>query len=224
PTGRMLARAAPNCPISYPQHLEYERPRFHTIRGKKRNVFYDSDDKKITLRPEALVFLHNYHAPLLKMIFLEWTIFLEKANPMMPKLSAKIARNMDDSGRAPTNKQKRMLSACEESKKCFYCDKSTEGDNVQTHYDPFIPWSFLHDTEIWNLVVSCQTCNASKSDMLAPESCMVKLLARNEKYPKLVKDLGGEWKNEIKQYDVCGHYGFGMWDGAKDTIPQQQLI
>ena len=201
-------------------------PRFHTIRGKKRNVFYDYDDEKIILRPEALVFLHNYYTPLLKMIFLEWTLFLEKANPMMPKLSAKIARTMDDSGRAPTDKQKRVLRACEESKRCFYCDKNIESNrDVKIHYDHFIPWSFLYETETWNLVVSCQTCNTSKSDTLAPESYMKKLLARNEKYPKLVKDLGGEWKNEIKkQYNGCGDCGFERWDGAKNAVPQQRLI
>lgn len=200
-------------------------PKFHTIHGRKRSVFYDYDDEKITLRPEALVFLHNHHAPLLKMIFLEWTIFLEKANHMMPKLSAKIARKIDDSGRAPTDTQKRILRACAESKKCFYCDKILEGAKTQIHYDHFIPWSFIYDTEIWNLVVSCQTCNTSKSDKLAPESCVAKLLARNEKYPKLIENLGDGWKSEIrKQYDGCRYYEFGMWDGAKNAMPQQRLI
>lgn len=200
-------------------------PRFHRIRRKGHNVFYDYDKQKITLRPEALVFLHNHHAPLLKMIFLEWTSFLEKANPLTPKLSAKIAWNMDDGSRAPTGSQKRMLRACEESKKCFYCDKSVEGASMQIHYDHFIPWSFIYDTDIWNLVVSCQACNTSKSDKLAPESYMIKLLARNEKYPKLVEKLGDGWKSEIqKQYAGCGYCGFGMWDGTKTSMSQQRLI
>ena len=159
------------------------------------------------------------------MIFLEWTIFLEKANPMIPKLSAKIAWNIDDGSRAPTGSQKRMLRACEASKKCFYCDKSVEDTSIQIHYDHFIPWSFIYDTDIWNLVVSCQVCNTSKSDKLAPESYMVKLLARNEKYPKLVEKLGDGWKSEIKkQYDGCRYCEFGMWDGAKTAMSQQRLI
>ena len=192
-------------------------PRFHRIRKKGRSVFYDYDKQKITLRPEALVFLHNHHVPLLKMIFLEWTSFLEKANPMMPKLSAKIAWNMDDGGRAPTGSQKQMLRACEESKRCFYCNKSAEDTSIQIHYDHFIPWSFLYETETWNLVVSCQTCNISKSDTLAPEIYMEKLLARNEKYPKLVKDLGGEWKNKIKN-NTTGARIVGLKDGAEPRV------
>ena len=74
--------------------------------------------------------------------------------------------------RAPTGSQKQMLRACEESKRCFYCNKSAEDTSIQIHYDHFIPWSFLYETETWNLVVSCQTCNISKSDTLAPESYM----------------------------------------------------
>ena len=137
----------------------------------------------------------------------------------------RLCNRTDGGSRAPTGEQKRMLRMCEESKKCFYCDKNVEDASIQIHYDHFIPWSFIYDTEIWNLVVSCQACNTSKSDKLAPESCMAKLLARNEKYPKLVENLGDGWKSEIKkQYNGCRDCEFGMWDGVKQVMPQQRLI
>ena len=195
-------------------------PRFHTIRNERRNVFFEYDSEKIVLRPEALVFLHNHGAPLLKMVLLEWVRFLENANSNMPKIIPKI-EDAETGPRNPTRAQKNMLYKYPESRSCFYCGLDIKDRRV--HYDHFIPWSFMYGTDVWNLVVSCPDCNRSKSDMLASRQYVEKLLRRNETYPEPVEQLGKDWKGEIERlYEACKEYGFEDWAVAR--TPEQTRL
>lgn len=63
---------------------------------------------------------------------------------------------------------------------CFYCGESL-GD-ATPHVDHLIPRSFLGHDEIWNLVLSHDSCNLSKSDNLPPEDYVLALHHRNEYY------------------------------------------
>jgi hypothetical protein len=64
-----------------------------------------------------------------------------------------------------------------ESKNCFYCGKRLRDEGIQV--DHFIPWAFIKDDKLWNMVLACSTCNNKKRDKLAPSAYLDKLIVRN---------------------------------------------
>ena len=143
-------------------------PRFQRIsRGNRvveERVFYEYDDvaKIITLRPEALEFFKENRILLLKMIILEWASFLERINTL-PRLVAKIQNY--EARRGSLKRFRDILASRSESGRCFYCNRDLADGAI--HVDHFIPWSYVFEDELWNLVLSCSECNSRKSDLLA---------------------------------------------------------
>mgnify|MGYP000224375912 CR=1 FL=1 len=62
---------------------------------------------------------------------------------------------------------------------CFYCGKPLKPDKIDV--DHFIPWSFIKDDMLWNLVLSCPHCNRQKNDKLPDETFLYILQERNKK-------------------------------------------
>lgn len=46
--------------------------------------------------------------------------------------------------------------------------------------DHVIPWSFLLEEDLWDLVLACGKCNSGKSDSLPPRQFIEKLIHRNK--------------------------------------------
>ena len=205
-------------------------PRFQMISMGSRVVedrsFYDYDDDKkmITLRPEALEFFKKNRTILHKMVILEWASFLERINTL-PRLVAKIQDYK--ARRGPLKKFRDVLAGHPGSERCFYCGMYLGGGSI--HVDHFIPWSYVFEDELWNLVLSCPTCNTNKSDLLADPRFLERLIERNagNQIPALAKSIrrlgpdeeeasgwsGRTWKAELEQlYANCAEYGFQVWE------------
>lgn len=60
---------------------------------------------------------------------------------------------------------------------CFYCNKPVK---KIVHVDHFIPWSYIQNDQLWNFVISCPTCNTSKSNKLPIEKYLAAIIAQNE--------------------------------------------
>ena len=56
--------------------------------------------------------------------------------------------------------------------------------------DHVLPFDYMHETELWNLVLSCQTCNCRKLGNLPPEQYIEKLIERNEECRTKMNGLG----------------------------------
>jgi len=67
--------------------------------------------------------------------------------------------------------------------KCFYCSKNIT-TNSKADIDHFIPWKKYSRNLAENLVLSCATCNRSKSDMLAAKVHLEKWLVEAVNNPK----------------------------------------
>jgi CRISPR/Cas system Type II protein with McrA/HNH and RuvC-like nuclease domain len=61
---------------------------------------------------------------------------------------------------------------------CFYCE-ATLGEHLAPTVDHVIPWSFLLEDDLWDLVLACSRCNSAKSDWLPERVFIEKLLVRN---------------------------------------------
>ena len=146
----------------------------HTV-GKNGKKFKmpGKNKRTITLNVNTIKFFKNNYELLHKSLILEWAKFLEKTN-FIPRLISKI-ENLGENKRSSLNKFKKILLQIDN--KCFYCDKDLTNEEI--HIDHFIPWSYIFDDAIWNLVLSCSSCNLKKSDYLATEKCLSKISNRN---------------------------------------------
>jgi 5-methylcytosine-specific restriction endonuclease McrA len=71
---------------------------------------------------------------------------------------------------------------------CFYCSRSisvVSGDAALAHVDHFIPFVLsaplrINLNGVWNLVLACQECNLTKSDLIPRKEFAERLYQRNE--------------------------------------------
>ena len=178
---------------------------FHQVSVNGRKYEPPAQDKRyIVLKYNALSFFKEEYEMLSKVLILEWAKFLEKTN-FTPRLISKIEL-MKDPKRNSLNKYKKVLLEMESH--CFYCGTSLK--NTQVHIDHFIPWSYIYEDEIWNLVQACSRCNLIKSDSLAPKQCIHKIITRNEDHGLL------KWNRDINEYyENCYKAGFKIINGER---------
>lgn len=208
-------------------------PRFQKSGARERKIFYEyiareyhdsSDNKKIDpgggilVNKEAMRVLRDNRAALHSMVILEWVRFLEKRNPGMPNMANKVECVMI--GRRDQRKFLKMLEQFFDN--CFYCGEDLIRGKC-THVDHVIPYDYIGDTELCNLVLACQKCNCKKLGLLPPQPFFDKLLKRNSntKYlaeiPRLedsvenmsVGGMSMEW-----HYDNARRRGYPVWRGC----------
>jgi hypothetical protein len=108
--------------------------------------------------------------------------------------------------------------------RCFYCDSPLTTD---IHVDHFLPWSFILEDKLWNLVPACggdNGCNLRKSNRIPDKLLTAKLIDRNIRMLK--GDLGVDLRDhkdlrEWKMWDLTRHIeqlsatalaeGFPLW-------------
>jgi hypothetical protein len=61
---------------------------------------------------------------------------------------------------------------------CFYCGAPAPQN---TPVDHVIPWAFVAEDKVWNLVLACAFCNGQKSSSVAGIEYMTRLSDRNER-------------------------------------------
>lgn len=193
-------------------------PRFQNltdgIHVTANNVFYEFHNNSIEVKPAALQFFKENYSFLYKGIILEWAKFLEKVNHGLPRLISKIERDVPS--RRSLEKIKSIL--LEHSTTCFYCPNPLSRDKRMIHVDHFIPWSYIFEDEIWNLVLTCRDCNLKKHSSLPPKQFVRLLMRRNDLYCDMINGLkrsllrlDPELQQEraiMKHYQNCMDYGF----------------
>jgi hypothetical protein len=172
---------------------------FHVINstGKKYKL-PPKDRRYILVTEEARNFLQSNYNELSKILIYEWAKFLEKTN-FTPMLISKI-EGLGIYKRSSLTKYKNILLK-QMNVECFYCNQEVKSDDM--HIDHFIPWSYVYENSIWNLVISCSECNLKKSDCLAPNKYIKKIEDRNNVYGF------NEYNKDVMEYYVnCSKAGF----------------
>jgi len=154
------------------------------------------------------------HSLLLNSVILEWAKFLEKINKGLPMLISKIEGHTPK--RASLERARKVLS--NHFDKCFYCGRSLSQNKRNIHVDHFIPWSYIYEDEMWNLVLSCSECNLRKLGSLPPDDYIQRLLKRDLEYSDKIEllrksllklDSENQYEKAIrKHYRSCKDYGF----------------
>jgi hypothetical protein len=136
----------------------------------------------IILSDGAHTFLRENGAALEVVANYWWASYLEKVNLLAPAIIEKVQLN--GARRSSLAKFVTILAQSGEDR-CFYCDEPFSGDRPVS-VDHVLPWSFLLDDPLWDLVLACAPCNAAKSDRLPEKSFVIKLAAANQRRTKML--------------------------------------
>ena len=125
---------------------------------------YESNASSITLKSGVTYCLRRFQPLIQQLARSGWTDFVKKNTKNIVILGEK-----DDLNSFLFEiSRKTLKQVCEGLKvlygsKCFYCNKST----TELEVDHFIPFSLYPRDLMHNFVLTCPTCNKSKSDTLA---------------------------------------------------------
>jgi hypothetical protein len=171
-------------------------PRFHTVHNQEVEPYlYELDGKDIIVGKPAHEFLKENARAVDLLALAGWVAFTEQFTSA-PKLFEKIA------GARAKRKQLasyRTFLGTTDGFVCFYCGVPVPQNAPVDH---FIPWAFVLEDKIWNLVLACASCNTQKSNAVASKKCVEQLNERNEKLiakslgtlPPLVSSELAEWR------------------------------
>jgi hypothetical protein len=193
-------------------------PQFQNIpedaKVSSKKIFYEHDKHFIYVKPMALKFFRENYSLLSKAIIFEWAKFLEKINLGLPMLISKIESS--ERYRGSLEKVKRIMLKHFDT--CFYCNNALSSEKQMIHVDHFIPWSYVFEDELWNLVLTCRKCNLKKHSSLPSEKFIYKLVERNKEFSntidplkKSLSRLDPETNYEraiTKHFQNCLDYGF----------------
>ena len=172
---------------------------------------FSKTNRKIYLNREIYDFLIKNKIILEKLNYYSWIIWmeerLEKTTNVLKPLSnyVNLGIKLDESTKrkALTNFKIDLLKYGDKLT-CFYCNKIITDKSC--HIDHFIPWKFVKDDKIWNLVISCRQCNESKKDKIPSIDMLDKLIARNENL------FGLSYEDNLTQLRNSALYnGFIAW-------------
>lgn len=136
---------------------------------------WQKGDVTISLSAESHAFLRANTGVLELIANYYWAEFLEARNRLAPKVIEKVSR--EGARRGSLLPYLRILSV-DEQHACFYCGAHFHGATSPV-VDHVIPWSFLLEDPIWDLVLSCGPCNNGKSDWLPDAAYIERLIRRN---------------------------------------------
>ena len=147
--------------------------------GDTGQIFYSfsKQGEWIRFNPQVYEYVCRRKTALEKLNYYEWAKYLEKINTADTTLN--LLTKLDESAkRSNLDVYRQILFDEFESKECFYCGRRLQNDGIQV--DHFIPWAFIKDDKLWNMVLSCPSCNNKKRDKLAATPYLDKLILRNK--------------------------------------------
>lgn len=192
---------------------------FGALYGDTRGSFYAFDHKTelFQFNQAVLTFMRKYQRLLVDLVNYHMAKMIEQLNALS-HINYLLEKVESIARRSTLKPFERVLMEYFEQR-CFYCKRPLDNGNVQTHVDHFIPWSFVQSDHLWNLVLSCSSCNKSKNDKLPVRAFLDNVVARNEAmlgFEELVvqdRDLANyEEQKMVYLYDYSIQNGYeGIW-------------
>lgn len=165
-----------------------------------KQLFYSfsKKDEWIQINPLMYEFICKHKSIIEKLNYYEWAKFLEKVNN--DSVMSHLLDKLDESAKRNNLSAYRQILFEEfEERVCFYCGTKLSIGKVEV--DHFIPWSFIKDDNLWNLVLSCSECNRQKSDKL-PDIIYLNTLAERNNVIMIESNYGGmkNYRNDKLKY------------------------
>ena len=138
---------------------------------------FDLADEGLYLSYKGYEFMLRHKMELEKLNYYSWAKFLEKINEdsVLVKVIDKLELSTPKRNNLSVYQSvmEREFGECN----CFYCGKKLK--RLSVHVDHVIPWSFVKDDKIWNLVLSCAQCNEKKHNRIPVKDYILQLEKRN---------------------------------------------
>ena len=115
---------------------------------------------------------------------------------------------------------------------CFYCGRSRHDAPLAIGY--LVPFTYVLQDRIWNLVFNCDACSAAKWEQTPPGPFVEKLIERNRELLTLIQrsniGLGNREIHELNHFgppiaehvrgliESCRADGFGIWTGPERIL------
>jgi 5-methylcytosine-specific restriction endonuclease McrA len=183
---------------------------------------FDNESETVRLNISYYSFMQRFQRVLNYLTNYHLALFLEKFNEKGDTTNILI-KVVNVSRRSSLDQFYQVLSSFYEGS-CFYCKKEIKRKN-SAHVDHFIPWSFIQADQLWNLVISCSTCNLAKRDKLAHQQFLDNLIDRNNQLLK-IPDLKTRMDMEIYTPDKLQQlYTYSNDNGFTDIwIPKRTIV
>ena len=149
----------------------------------------------ILLNGSAYDFLVKYKMEIERINYYGWARYLEKVND--EEATTKLLEKLElaTPKRSDLSLYREVLYREFEENTCFYCGRKL-GNHIQV--DHYIPWKFVKDDNLWNLVLTCPKCNLSKNSRLPAHSTIDLIVKRNKSIDHICDTFVIE---QFKNYD-----------------------
>lgn len=186
---------------------------FGALYGDTREKFYAFEHKSeyFKINPAVHQFMLKFQRLIVNLTNYHMAVMIEQLNevPSINYLLGKVESIARRSSLRPFEKV--LVNHFEQT--CFYCSRSLEDGKRQVHVDHFIPWSFVQSDQLWNLVLSCNSCNSSKSDKLPEKSFLDNIIDRNKKLVVMEEDNITDLMTNYKDKKIILLYDYSIKNG-----------
>lgn len=191
--------------------------RFKNLDGHHIDLYaYNSNQNLIVINIENQEMLKEYNYILSQLLNYRWSQLLESFN-RAPNITNKVKGSSQEKINRKNLKKFRdiLLNLIDESQITdFYSNDTIQIDDVSI--DHFIPWSFMYQDDLWNLVITSKSHNSAKSNKIYPDDFLVKL---NERNKKIIKYLPKESLEYLKlQEAIENDYPNSFYYDFKNSI------
>ncbi|SEQ65363.1 HNH endonuclease signature motif containing protein [Piscibacillus halophilus] len=186
---------------------------FGALYGDTDGQFYAFDHKQeyFKLKPSVHQFMMKYQLLLVNLTNYHMAKMIEELNEV-PNINYLLGKVETVAKRSSLKPFEEILLHYFESS-CFYCGKDLSKENSQTEVDHFIPWSFVQSDQIWNLVLSCRSCNNTKRDKLPERGYLNLIIDRNEELKNKVQESQQEVLQNYKDKKIILLYDYSIKNG-----------
>ncbi len=154
--------------------------RFMNLGQNKLNLYkLDFVHNLLILKTQDFILLKEFNYILSQLLNYRWSQLLESFN-RSPNITNKVKGLSQESiPRKNLIKFKKLLLEIHSDDKIFdfYTNEIVNEDEISL--DHFVPWSFMYQDDLWNLVITTRSVNSSKSNKMISEDFLEKLNIRN---------------------------------------------
>jgi 5-methylcytosine-specific restriction endonuclease McrA len=150
--------------------------RFLNLNGETIPLYnYNKGDDCLFINKADVI--AEYSDCIFEAINFRWTQILENFN-VSPRIAKKVRiLDLPEIKRKSLTKFKTFLTIENPTHECFICCQPII--KAKLSIDHLIPWSFIFNDDLWNLVYTHNHCNSSKSKSIPLEKQIIKLENRN---------------------------------------------
>ena len=132
---------------------------------------------RIWLNLPFYAFLQKYKLDIEQRNYYAWARLLEKYNEA--DVSIKLLSKLEDATPKRHNLAlyRRILQNEFGADRCFYCGRKL---TAKAQVDHVIPWQMVREDKLWNFVLACPACNASKNNRLPQKPVIQIVIERND--------------------------------------------